>query len=34
MLQPAFGEQQFFFEDELETLYNDDYRRSEAANFE
>ena len=34
MLQPAFGEEKFFFEEELETLYNDDYRRSEAANFE
>jgi L-lysine 2,3-aminomutase len=34
MLQPAFGEQKFFFEDELEAFYHDDYRRSEAENFE
>ena len=34
MLQPAFDEDKFFFEDELETLYNEDYRYSEAANFE
>ncbi len=34
MLQPAFDEQKFFFEDELEALYNEDYRRSEIDNFE
>jgi L-lysine 2,3-aminomutase len=34
MLQPAFGEQKFFFEDELATLYHEDYRTSEADNFE
>ncbi len=34
MLQPAFGESKFFFEDELEQLYHDDYRNSEADNFE
>ncbi len=34
MLQPAFGEQTFFFEDELEELYHDNYKRSEADNFE
>ena len=33
-LQPAFGEEKFFFEDELESIYNDDYRRNEAGNFE
>jgi L-lysine 2,3-aminomutase len=34
MLQPAFDEPKFFFEDELEALYHEDYRRSEAENFE
>lgn len=34
MLQPAFGERKFFFEDELATLYHEDYRTSEADNFE
>ncbi|MDR2038846.1 MAG: lysine 2,3-aminomutase [Bacteroidales bacterium] len=34
MLQPAFGEQKFFFEDELERLYKEDYHHSEAKNFE
>ena len=34
MLQPAFGESRFFFEDELEALYHDDFRRSEIENFE
>ena len=34
MLHPAFGEEKFFFEDELETHYDEDFRRSEAANFE
>ena len=34
MLQPAFGEQKFFFEEELETIFNDDCRRSEIDNFE
>ena len=34
MLQPAFGEQKFFFEEELEAFYHDNYRRSEAENFE
>ena len=34
MLQPAFGEEKFFFEDELESLYNDNYRRNESGNFE
>jgi len=34
MLQPAFGEEKFFFEDELETLFNDNYKRNETENFE
>jgi KamA family protein len=34
MLHPAFGERKFFFEDELEAIYNDNFRRSEAENFE
>lgn len=34
MLQPAFGESKFFFEDELEQLYHEDYRQSESENFE
>ena len=34
MLQPAFGEEKFFFEDELQTLYNEDCRRSETDSFE
>jgi L-lysine 2,3-aminomutase len=34
MLKPAFGEDKFFFEDELEALFHDDCRRSEADNFE
>jgi len=34
MLHPAFGEEKFFFEDELETHYDENFRRSEAANFE
>jgi len=34
MLHPAFGEEKFFFEDELQALYNDNCRRSEAPNFE
>ncbi len=34
MLQPAFGREKFFFEDEMEQLYKEDYRTSEADNFE
>ena len=34
MLQPAFGEDKFFFEDELEALFHEDCRHSEAKNFE
>ena len=34
MLLPAFDEEKFFFEEELETIFNDDHRRSEADNFE
>jgi len=34
MLQPAFGEDKFFFEDELEALFHEDCRCSEAENFE
>ena len=34
MLQPAFGEEKFFFEDELEKLFHDNFRSSEANNFE
>ena len=33
-LQPAFGEEKFFFEEELEALFNDNCRRSEIENFE
>jgi len=33
-LQPAFGDEKFFFEEELETFYNDSCRRSEIDNFE
>ena len=33
-LQPAFDEEKFFFEEELEALFNDNCRRSEAENFE
>jgi len=34
MLHPAFGEEKFFFEDELETRFDENFRHSEAANFE
>ena len=34
MLQPAFGEEKFFFEDELKTLFHVDCRHGEAENFE
>ncbi len=33
-LQPAFGEKQFFFEEELQRLYKESYQQSEADNFE
>jgi len=34
MLQPAFGEDKFFFEDELEALFHENFRHGEAKNFE
>ena len=34
MLEPAFGEKAFFFEEELANLYHEDYKQSEADNFE
>jgi len=34
MLQPAFGEEKFFFEEELETIFNENHRYGEADNFE
>jgi L-lysine 2,3-aminomutase len=34
MLKPAFGEDKFFFEDELDALYHEDCRHGEGDNFE
>ena len=33
-LQPAFGEKEFFFEEELQQSFRESYRQSEAGNFE